>query len=415
MTCLDLPPVTHPAFTSAWEIGLAKLQPTPGELEHGLKLHRSLTICEHYGFLPSGWDRAAIDHQHAGTDGQSYTDFVRRQSYLRTTAMVRSESAREEVAAALDQAGVHAIVVPANDYGETLEDAIGRMAAFQQFYHHLPDRLFPAGDVAGIERARARNATAVIYSLTGMPIFGAGDMLDPTRLLQWVEIWHSMGVRFMHLSYNRRNLFANGCTETGGGISDLGRDLITMMNRTGVIVDVPHSNRETLLDAVRLSSGPVIASHTGCQAVHDGLRCKSDEELKAIASTGGYIGIFSVPQLLGENADINLMLRHVEHAVNVVGPEHVVIGTDVGHTQPAPETLKPAAGGWRRRIAGGWNEGKPLAPWSNEHTRGSLAWTNRPLFTVGLVKMGLSDDAIAQIHYGNLRRVLSSLDQNQRG
>lgn len=396
-------------FAPAWEAGLACLQPSESELEHGLELHRQLTVCESYGFLPGGWSREAVEAQNGGLDGRSFIDQTRRMNYLRSAAMTLSAEAREETSAALDQAGVSCIVLPANDYGESLRDAVERIAAFQRFFLTMPERLFQTIDAEGIDRAKRQGATAVIYSLTGMPIFGAGEMSDPAQLLEWVTIWHAMGVRFMHLGYNRRNLFAEGCTERNdGGVSELGRDLIEMMNRTGIIVDVPHSSRKTLLDATRLSPRPVVVSHAGCRAIFDGCRCKSDEEIKAIAATGGYIGINSVPQLIGEHGDLNIMLRHVEHAVKLVGAEHVVIGSDLGYSREAAVPLSANPGGWRRRYAGGWAEHARTGIPNTEHLDGSLAWTNRPLITVGLVKMGLSDDDIAQIHYGNLRRVLSA-------
>ena len=401
----------HPAFAAAWNAGLEVLKPTAAELEHGLELHRSLTVCEHYGFLPSGWSNKAVEDHNKGLDGRSLSDFGRRLTYLRTISMAETEQGREELVAALDQAGVHGMVVPINDYGEALVDAIQRVAAIQHLFHRFPDRLFGTGSVAGIEQAKARGATAVIFSLTGMPVFGAGDMLDPAQLLEWVDIWYSLGVRFMHLGYNRRNLFADGCTESNdGGLSELGRELVAALNRAGIVVDTPHSSRRALLEACAISKAPVISSHVGVSAVHDGPRCKSDDELKAIAETGGYVGIYSVPQLLGPNANIALMLRHLEHALKVVGPDHVVIGSDLGYGQPTPNGLKPPDGRWRRTAAGGWNRNKPLAPSSEDHLQGSLAWTNRPLLTIGLLRLGLTEEEIAKIHFGNLRRVLTQTE-----
>ncbi len=397
------------AFASRWKAGLAVLQPTAAELTHGLELHRALTICECYGFLPTGWSRSATETHRAGPDGLSYIDFTRRINFLRTTALTQDESGRKELAAIFDQAGVHCVVLPVNDYGESLQDAVERIAAFQRFFLMMPERFFQTGDFSGVERAKVEGRTAVIYSLTGMPVFGAGDMTDPTQLLNWVEIWHAMGVRFMHLGYNRRNLFADGCCERNdGGLSELGHSLLEAMNRVGITIDLPHSSRRTLLEAAKLSCRPVIVSHAGCSAVIETPRCKSDEEIKAIASSGGYIGIYSLPHLLGPGGDLNTMLRHVEHAVRLVGADHVVIGTDSGYCQPYPEGLKPIQGSWRKRFAGGLIDRSQLAPPSEDHLFGSLAWTNRPLITVGLVKMGLSDDEIAKIHSGNLRRVLAS-------
>lgn len=398
-----------PLFEADWNAGLAALDPTPAELERGLELHRQLTICEAYGFLPDTWSDEASEFRRNGLNGLSYVDYQRRLSLLRTIGAASSPETEYPVRAAIRQAGIHCIVQTVNDYGESLVCTVERIAALQHLCLSFPDLLFHAADSAGIERARATDSVAIIYSLTGMPIFGAGEMTDPARLLDWVQTWYSMGVRFMHMGYNRRNLFADGCTETNdGGLSELGRDLIGMMNRVGIIVDVPHSSRKTLLEACKLSTRPVVASHTGCKAVWNGARNKTDEEIKAIAETGGYVGIYSVPHLLGDDADIRLMLKHIRHAIDLVGPEHVVIGTDKGYNSPGPKGLKPIPERWRRLKAGGWNASANFGKMTNP-LQASLAWTNKPLLTVGLVQMGLSDDAIAAIHFGNLKRVLDSL------
>lgn len=401
------PSACHPLFEEAWQEALALLDPTAAELERGLELHRRLTICEAYGFLPGSWTPEAEETHRAGAEGRSFVDFTRRINHLRTIGATSGEANREQFRAALRQAGIHCIVQPVNDYGEAMACAVQRIAAFRHLCLSFPDTLFQTVDTAGIERARANNSTAMIFSLTGMPVFGSHDMSDPAQLLEWVLIWHSMGVRFMHLGYNRRNLFADGCTERNdGGLSDLGRDLIAMMNEVGIVVDVPHSSRRSLLEACEISETPVIVSHAGCKAVWNGTRCKSDEEIKAIAETGGYIGIYAVPQHLGDHADLRQMLRHLEYAVQLVGPEHVAIGTDIGYNGPAPEGLKPHPGAWRKRKAGGWNERTLSGQVEGNPLKGSLAWTNKPLLTVGLVQMGLSDEAIEAIHFGNLKRVL---------
>jgi len=402
---------TNPAFAKAWQRGLEVLQPTAAELEHGLELHRNLTICESYGFLPQIWSERAMASYRCAGDGLSYVDFQRRQSYLRAADCAQSPETREMFLAALRQAGVHGLVLPVNDYGESITDALVRIAAYRHLCLELSDSLFQTTKADEIEAARANGSTGLIFSLTGLPLFGAGEMTDPNALLDWVETWHGMGVRFMHLGYNRRSVFADGCGERNdGGLSELGYDLITRMNEVGMIVDVPHSSRRTLLEAVEASNAPVIASHIGCQAIFDGARCKSDEEIKAIASTGGYVGIYSIPSLLGDDGDLNLMLRHVAHALRVVGPEHVVISTDLGHNPGPPQPLpQKLPGSWRRVAAAGRHKFKPEGRTSLEHFGGSLAWTNKPLITVGLVKMGLSDEAIAQIHFGNLKRVLNAV------
>jgi membrane dipeptidase len=216
----------------------------------------------------------------------------------------------------------------------------------------------------------------------------------------------------MHLSYNRRNLFADGCSEAAdGGLSDLGREFIRRLNAVGIILDVPHTGMRSTLEAAQVTTLPMMASHTGCRAVYDHPRCKTDPEIKAIAETGGMIGIFNLPNMLGAGANINLLLKHLQHAVKVAGVGAVSIGTDSGfnlsdwegwRTPAGVQDLASRSGNW-----GQIRKEKKLPPGSAVDSA-SLAWTNWPLFTVGLVKLGYKDSEIEQLLGGNLRRILDA-------
>jgi membrane dipeptidase len=101
-----------------------------------------------------------------------------------------------------------------------------------------------------------------------------------------------------------------------------------------VIVDLSHSSEQVCLDAARASTRPIAITHTGCRALVDHVRNASDEALRAVASKGGYVGIFFMPYLApGRNPTADDLLAHVEHAISLCGEEHVGIGTD-GGTSP---------------------------------------------------------------------------------
>lgn len=395
------------AVDLAWQRGLAALQPTSVQLEHGLELHRQLRVCDSYGFLPRVFNSRFCDSSNALLDrGVGKTEWKRKYWAGLAAAPASDPEMTREYLMALRKTGLRGMVQPVNDIGESLEDAIELLAAFRHQCNVLKKHLYQATCAEDLEGEDREERIGILFSLTGLPVFGAGNMADPDGLLDWVDTWYRLGVRFMHMGYNRRNYFAEGCTEDNdGGVSDFGRELIARLNRTGIIVDVPHSSPRTLLEAVKLTTRPLVATHTGCQAVHDYPRCKSDEELKAIAETGGYVGIFALPTLLGPQADLNLMFRHIEHAIRTVGVDHVTIGTDGSYvSSTGMESLREHPGKPRIDRAG-WRSGHRLHA-SREHLDGSLAWTNWPLFTVGLVKLGLSDEDIGKILGGNLRRVL---------
>ena len=153
----------------------------------------------------------------------------------------------------------------------------------------------------------------------------------PFPSLSILEHAWAAGLRMVQLTYNSKSAIGSGCTDVdNGGVTEFGRRAIALMNRLGIIVDTAHCGERTTLDACNLSAQPIVASHTAAAALLNHDRCKSDGELRAIAETGGVIGVFAVPFFLGAShgADINVMLDHIDHIAYLVGPEHVAIGTD---------------------------------------------------------------------------------------
>jgi membrane dipeptidase len=149
-----------------------------------------------------------------------------------------------------------------------------------------------------------------------------------------LEQFYDLGLRRVQLSYNRRTMFANGCTErVDGGLSYYGVELVEKMNELGMIVDCGHVGIQSSIDAVEVSKKPILYSHTGCRAVYDHPRSKTDEALKALAEKGGVAGIYNVPSFISPDplkADIDDFLNHIDHAVEVMGVDHVGIGSDQG-------------------------------------------------------------------------------------
>lgn len=149
--------------------------------------------------------------------------------------------------------------------------------------------------------------------------------------VELLDAYHQLGVRMIALTYNAMNLIGAGCTErTDAGVSHFGAQLIARMNDLGIIVDTGHSGHQTTLDAAALSKAPIVASHTSAAAVYPVDRAKADDEIRAIASTGGVIGVYAVPFFLapGEDVTIEAMLDHIDYIANLVGCRHVGIGTD---------------------------------------------------------------------------------------
>jgi membrane dipeptidase len=144
-----------------------------------------------------------------------------------------------------------------------------------------------------------------------------------------------------------------------------------------------------------LPSRPTVASHTTCDALTHHIRAKPDEVLRAICDTDGLVGICCIPQFLGGTGDIAALLDHVDYVARKFGVQHVAIGTDTAHTsQHAADAKLPSRGKRRTRFEALWPAEALGGTWPRA---ASLAWTNWPLFTVGLVQRGYSDDDIRRI------------------
>jgi membrane dipeptidase len=189
-----------------------------------------------------------------------------------------------------------------------------------------PDVLTRIRTVADLERARRERKCGLIYG------FQDGTALedDITR----VELFHSLGVRIIQLTYNVRNLLGDGCLEkSNGGLSAFGRRVVAEMNRLGILVDLSHVGERTTNEAIAASTKPVAFTHSGCQAVNGVPRNKTDAQLKAFAEKGGVIGIFLMPFLRGAGQpSADDFATHIEHAIRVCGEEHVGIGSDLSIT-----------------------------------------------------------------------------------
>jgi membrane dipeptidase len=186
-----------------------------------------------------------------------------------------------------------------------------------------------------LRRARRADDIRAAHQAGEQAVWGLvqTNLLSPGNL-DLIDAAHALGVlNTLDCAYNTLNEIGAGCTEPHDpGLSEFGLEFVRRCNDVGVIVDTAHTGRQTTLDACAASTGPVIATHTSAAAVFAHDRAKSDEELRAIAATGGVIGVYVVPFFLAEpdavNPTIELFLDHVDHIGDLVGWEHVAIGTD---------------------------------------------------------------------------------------
>ena len=384
---------------------LAVLKPSDKELQHGLELHANSLVVESYGFSP----RSAIDGdamRQAIEAGAGSVELDDLHTEMLLARVADDASQRQEYLDAWNASGVTCVLQNAGEEGSAPLRLLKRLAHFTYLTDKLRDHVTRAAVPDDIENAKKQGKHCLYLTGNGVPL--SQEWNSVPQELAYIRMFYQLGIRMMHLTYNRRNVLADGCAESANaGISDLGRAAIAEMNRVGVLVDVAHSGWRTSLEAAKASSKPVVASHSGAVAVHRHIRSKPDEVVRAIADSGGYVGVFSVASFLGRNGDLNAMLDHIEYLVKQFGADHVAIGTDIAYIPGGSDAeyrkmgRRPKA---RNRYESFW---PPGAMDSKSHP--SLAWTNWPMFTVGMVQRGISDADIQKILGGNVMRVVRAV------
>lgn len=219
------------------------------------------------------------------------------------------------------QAGVDAVMLNVGFGEQGIEEHIRMLGALRRWLRARPQDYVLIHTVEDIERARSSGRLAV-----GFDIEGANAIANQISL---VSLYHSLGVRWMLLAYNRNNRVGGGCQDEDTGLTAFGRDVVSEMERVGMAVCLSHTGRRTAMEVLAMATKPVIFSHSGARAVHDHPRNITDDMMKACAATGGVVGINGIGIFLGHNdASTEAFMRHLDHAVQTVGPEHVGLGLD---------------------------------------------------------------------------------------
>ena len=283
---------------------------------------------------------------------------------------------------------------------------IKRLAHFTKATDQLKPALSKVVSADEIIALKEAGNVGLCFTGNGVPLRGAWESVRDE--LRYVRIFHELGIRMMHLTYNRRNPIGDGAGEPhDGGLSDFGHAAVAEMNHLGVIVDVAHSGWKTAFDAAKASSKPMVASHTTCASLYKHFRGKPDDTIKAICDTDGLVGICCISRFLGGKGDITAMMDHLDHLIKKFGSKHAAIGCDVAYTSRFEKEerakLVKAPGGSSDRWEHLWPKDEYQTTLEAEQ---SIAWANWPLFTLGLIMRGHKDDDIRQILGGNMLRVL---------
>lgn len=248
----------------------------------------------------------------------------------------------------------------------------------------LPFRI--ARSAADIETARAAGDLAVVLHFQG------GDPIEADVNL--LDAYHALGVRVIQPTYNARNRLGDGCLErANSGLSKFGRAAIARMNELRIVVDVAHVGRRTSLETIEASAAPVIVSHGNACGVYESRRNLTDEQIQAVAASGGVIGVCAFPGFVSAaDADLAKLLDHVDYLAALVGAEHVGLGMDFSfETEEDYDYF-------------GYEEDTyPRPPWN--YPAGIAGFAEIRNIGNGLARRGYRADEIAGIASGNFLRV----------
>ena len=266
------------------------------------------------------------------------------------------------------------------------ETAFTMLATFRHWVLRHAEHYVLAETVADIEAAKANDRLAILFDIEG------GKAVEPHPGL--VEIYYRLGVRWMLIAYNRNNRLGGGCQDEDIGLTNYGRQIIDEMERVGMVLCCSHTGYRTTLEAMDYSRNPVIFSHSNPCALYDHSRNIPDDLMLACACTGGVVNINGIGMFLGKKDNsTETLLRHIDYAANLIGPEHVGLGLDYVFDlhdlddafQARPDIFPPDKG----YGTGGF----PL-----------IEPERFPKIAEGLIKLGYSDETIQGIlGHNNLR------------
>jgi membrane dipeptidase len=292
----------------------------------------------------------------------------------------------------LHAAGVNYVSINIGMDMNPVAQVMAVIAGFRATIAAHPERYLLASTAQDIEQAAAAGQLAI-----GFDLEGAMPLLDQPEM---VALYSSLGVRQMHLAYNRNNRVAGGCHDDEQVLTPLGKKVVAAINAAGVLMDCSHTGRACSLDIMATSTEPVIFSHSNPLALVEHGRNVSDEQIRACAATGGVICVSGVSIFLGTRTpDADDVARHAAYVANLVGVQHAGIGLDISFhqsdlndTPPGdydPTYWWPQSAGYNRAISK--STYPPIESWI--------------VLGAALQKTGMTADEANLVMGGNMMRV----------
>ncbi len=302
----------------------------------------------------------------------------------------------EKVFRQMREGGLDAVQVTIA-YHENFRETVQNFEKWNRWFEKFPNLIMKGKCARDVDRAKETGRTAIFFGFQN-----PSPIEDDIGL---VEIVHTLGARFMQLSYNNQSLLATGCYEAeDSGITRMGKQVIREMNRVGLVIDMSHSADRSTIEAAEISERPIAITHANPHEWSPALRNKKDDVIRAVTERGGMIGFSLYPHHLKNKSDCTLesFCVMIARTADKYGVEHLGIGSDLCQDQPDSVVEWMRVGRWSKEIDYGegsaTDAGFPTMPgWFRD---------NRDFGNIekGLVSVGMSTKEVAGVMGGNWHR-----------
>ena len=275
---------------------------------------------------------------------------------------------------------VHVTIV----YHEDFEELQKEIKKWEKLFYENSDLIFLGNDFKDIEKANLEKKTAIFFGFQN-----CSPIEDDINLVEEV---HTLGCRFMQLTYNNQSLLATGCYEKiDSGVTNFGREVIKEMNRVGIVVDMSHSAEKSTFDAIEISEKPIAITHSNPAFWHPAKRNKSSDLLKALSENGGILGLSLYPHHLKDttNCTLESFCEMAAKTADIMGVNNIGIGSDLCLNQPDTIVEWMRNGTWsKNKNFGEGSKSKPGFPKQPKWFEDARGFVN---LEAGLKKVGFSD------------------------
>ena len=290
---------------------------------------------------------------------------------------------------------VHVTIV----YHEQIRETLLRISEWNRHFEMNSDLIMPVKCADDIRLAKSLSKVGIM--------FGAQNCSSIEDDIGMVSVMRELNMMIMQLTYNNQSLLATGCYESvDSGVTRFGHQVIAEMNRVGMAIDMSHSAERSTLEAIEISQRPIVISHANPISFYDAKRNKSDTVLKALGQSGGLLGFSLYPFHLKNGPDCTLtdFCKMVADTADLMGIDHIGIGTDLCQNQPVSILEWMRNGRWSKEMD--YGEGsKSNADWPRP-----LSWfkdsRDFPNITQGLLAHGFNEQDIGKVMGQNWLTIL---------